>query len=304
MEKISVLIPTYNASRSVNYLLEKLNEQILPSNYQLEIIIMDSSSQDKTREFVRNKFPEVKLKTIKKENFGHGKTRNELQKISEGEFILFMTQDALPKNNKLILNLFNSFKDSKVAIAYARQIPYSNANQLEKFARNFNYPGDKIIKTKNNISELGIKTFFNSNVCSMYRTQEFLKAGGFEENLILNEDMVLASNLILKGYKVVYNSEAMVSHSHNYNLKQQFKRYFDIGMAFRQTSHLLKYASNEDEGKKMLITILNHLHNKRKYYLIPLILLEFVSKYSGYILGKNYKILPKYVRKKVSAYTN
>lgn len=213
-----------------------------------------------------------------------------------------MTQDAVPYNEYLLQNLVKSFQDPEVLIAYARQLPKEDAHPLEVFARNFNYPNKAIKKGKNTLDELGIKTFFNSNVCSMYKKELFDQYGGFPEKIILNEDMILASKVILDGKYVHYNNEAIVYHSHNYSLKQQFKRYFDIGMAFSDTSYLLKYASNEKEGMKMVKTQLRYLISEGKALTVPYAILESAVKLSSYKLGKKHSILPYKLKKSFSAY--
>ncbi|MCP8617499.1 glycosyltransferase family 2 protein [Salirhabdus salicampi] len=299
MHKVSVLIPTYNAHNYIIDLLSKLSNQEI-GNDELEIIIVDSSSKDDTVELVQNNFPNVQVFVIPNDQFDHGGTRNLLVSKASGDYLLFMTQDAIPYDNYLIQNLLSSFTDD-VLISYARQIPRESAKPTEQFARSFNYPDRGVIKDKSTIEELGIKNFFNSNVCSMYKREVF-DSYQFPEKIILNEDMILASETILDGYKVCYAHEARVYHSHNYTMLQQFKRYFDIGMAFKDTEYLLKYASNEKEGAKFVKQLLRYLFKKRYYYLIPVAVLETMAKYAGYLLGKNHKKLPVTVKRTLSAY--
>ncbi|WP_090640524.1 glycosyltransferase family 2 protein [Paenibacillus sp. UNC496MF] len=298
---ISVLIPTYNAGKDIFDLIQMLYRQNRNES-ELEIIIVDSSSRDNSLHTVRSHFPEVKIIIIDNRTFDHGGTRNKLASYARGEFLLFMTQDAIPKDEFLLEELVRPFQDKKVAVSFARQIPKEDASVLERFARGFNYPAHSRLKTKESIKELGIKTFFNSNVCSMYRAETFVKLGGFPENIILNEDMVFASKAILNGYAVSYTASAVVFHSHNYSLKQQFKRYFDIGMAFHQTSYLLQYASNEKEGFRMVFNQIKFLAGESKYFIIPRAVSEVVCKYVGYNLGKKHTILPLKLKRKYSAY--
>lgn len=299
--KVSVLIPTYNAEIYIEELISKLKSQVF-SGGNLEIIIVDSSSSDRTVGIVREKYPELKIIVIDNNKFDHGGTRNLLASLAAGDYLLFMTQDAIPYDNNLIENLLTPFQDNKVKIVYARQLPKSNANVLETFARNFNYPDIKLIKEKASIKTLGIKTFFNSNVCSMYAKELFGKGKGFPEKIILNEDMVLASKVILDNKKVVYQADAKVYHSHNYGIKQQFKRYFDIGMAFNQTKYLNELASNEKEGTKMVLNQINYLLKIKRAYLIPYAIFENIAKFIGYYLGKRNKYIPKHIKKRLSAY--
>lgn len=298
---ISVLIPTYNAEPYIRELLDRLLSQELPG-HDLEIIIVDSSSSDNTMEIVKQYYTDVRIYSIPNRTFDHGGTRNLMASKANGDYLLFMTQDAIPYDSFLLRNLIKPFEDNEVAISFARQIPKPDAKELECFARGFNYPEQSIIKNKQSLPTLGIKTFFNSNVCSMYRADLFREFGGFPEKIILNEDMILSSKMILQNYKVSYTASAKVYHSHNYDLTQQFKRYFDIGMAFHETSYLLKYASNEKEGIKMVKTQMIHLMKAKKPLLIPYAVAEAFSKWFGYQLGKRHEKLPLKLKKQYSAY--
>jgi rhamnosyltransferase len=302
--KVSILIPTFNAKKYIKQLLPRLIEQNLPENVTSEIIIIDSSSTDETKDIVISQYKDVKFITIPNKEFDHGGTRNKLAELSSGDYLLFMTQDAIPVNKDLISNLLSNFEDPEVKIAYARQIPNDDASGLERFARSFNYPNVRIIKDKNSIDKLGIKTFFNSNVCSMYSASLF-KGGefsGFPEKVILNEDMILSYQVIMAGYKVVYDNQAKVFHSHNYNLKQQFKRYFDIGMAFNQTSYILENVSNEKEGMRMVIQQQKYLLGQKLFGEAIYSYFEAGAKYIGYNLGKRHLLLNDKVKKRFSAY--
>lgn len=302
MKKVSVLIPTYNAGDEIRILLKKIYEQSMPMGMDLEVILIDSSSTDNTLEIVKNEFLEVKLVEIENKLFDHGGTRNKLARMATGDYLLYMTQDAIPVDNNLIMSLLEELEDSENVICFARQIPKEDASVLEKFARGFNYPDKKIVKKTAEIKTLGIKTFFCSNVCCMYKKTLFENPyNGFPEKVILNEDLILASKVILDGKNVIYNPKAKVFHSHNYNLKQQFKRYFDIGMAFESTSYLLQYVSNEKEGAKMVREQTKFLLKNNKSLLIYAFVENFV-KFIAYKLGKVHRIIPIPLKRKLSAY--
>ncbi|MGR5962657.1 glycosyltransferase [Bacillus paranthracis] len=302
-KKVSVLIPLYNAEVFIRDLMRKLEVQSLPKDVSMEIITVDSSSSDNTVAILNKEFPKVKCTVIKNKDFDHGGTRNLLMRQSDGDYLLYMTQDAIPVDNYLIANLLAQFEDENVKIATARQIPRENVSPLEKFARNFNYPAESKVKTKESIDELGIKTFFNSNVCSMYHRTLFREPfKGFPEKIILNEDMILAYETIMSGYKVVYEAEAKVFHSHDYSLKQQFKRYFDIGMAFDETSYILENVSNEKEGFKMIKHQRQYLLSGRHFRYMFYSAFENVAKFLGYKMGKKHHLFNDNIKRKFSAY--
>ncbi|WP_408912571.1 glycosyltransferase [Caldifermentibacillus hisashii] len=302
--KVSVLIPTYNAEQFIRPLLSKLENQKLPEGVAMEIILVDSSSTDRTKGIVKEQFPNVQFHTIPNKEFNHGGTRNMLADLATGEFLLYMTQDAIPFDDKLIMFLLENFQDENVLIACGRQIPKEDANPLEKYARSFNYPDKRIIKDKSKISELGIKTFFNSNVCSMYRATLFRgdEFHGFPNDVILNEDIILSYYVIMKGYKVIYDNRAIVYHSHNYSIKQQFKRNFDIGMAFNESEFMLQNVSNEKEGIKLVLGQLKYLIKNGYVTQVPRCIVESGMKFIGYNLGRRHHLFSEKTKRKLSAY--
>ncbi|WP_457786540.1 glycosyltransferase [Geobacillus sp. Geo 8.1] len=275
----------------IDQLIISLKKQHLNNEQMIEIIVVDSSSTDNTVKILREHHPEVIVKVIDKEMFNHGETRNYLASLASGQYLLFMTQDVIPYDHLLISKLIEPFKkDCKISVSYARQLPKPEANQLEIMYRYFNYPERSMIKDLNSIYQYGIKAFFNSNACSMYKREIFEKLGKFQKTNT-NEDMLFAFNAILNNYKVAYTADAKVYHSHNHTFKQKFKRYLEIGKFFGEHRYLLEYASNEKEGIKLIITQIKLLLSIGKFHLIPLVLLDSFIKLVAYRIGLKNKNL-------------
>src|SRR4030042_392670 len=291
---VSIIIPTLNAENYTYTLLSSLRKQLVPS----EIIIIDSSSSDNTVKIAESYG--VKTIIIKRENFDHGGTRNLAAKTSSGEIIVFLTQDAIPADAYFIENLIKPLKKSEIALSYGRQVPKEDANPLEKFARGFNYGGIPLIKEKDQICRLGIKTFFNTNVCCAVKKSAFEEVQGFPEKIIMNEDTVLAAKLILKGYKIAYIPEAKVIHSHNYTCGQQFKRYFDIGVSLNRQKWILELIKTEREGYEYIKEEIRFLWRERKWHWIPYAFGEAAAKYAGYRLALMEDKLPVVLKKSLS----
>ncbi len=283
---VTVIIPTLNAERYMHALMKLLRAQSIPC----EIVIVDSSSEDETRNIASSYG--ARVITIDRKLFDHGRTRNQGVKASTGDTLVFLTQDAVPADNRLLENLTRPLKDEEIALCYGRQVASSDASPLERFARAFNYPGKPLIKAKEDIEALGIKTFFSSNVCSAVRRGEFEAEGGFPDDTILNEDMIFASRVLMKGYKIAYEPSATVYHSHNYTLIGQFKRYFDIGVSLNRNRHILEMARSEGEGVKFLREQVAHLVREGMWRWIPYGFIEAVFKYSGYQMGLREDKLP------------
>lgn len=283
---ISVIIPTCDAEPYI----EKLCHSIVEQSVLCELIVIDSQSQDKTVEIAKK--TGANIIAIKRNDFNHGTTRNLAAASASGDVLVFLTQDALPVDRFLIEKLTGPLVKDGHAAAYGRHIARAGAIPTERFARLFNYPEAPVVKRKDLITELGIKTFFFSNVCSAVSRQVFDELGGFPKGVILNEDMYFGARLIEKGHSIAYVPEACVIHSHNYGFFTQFRRYFDIGVFFSQNRWLLEFASLQREGYRLVWAEFAYLLESRAIKWMPYAILEILAKQSGYNAGLHYRQIP------------
>nr|WP_297706493.1 glycosyltransferase [uncultured Butyrivibrio sp.] len=295
MRTVDVIIPTYKPDISLFRLIDDLEKQSLRPEH---IIIMNTEKEywdqliESSRENPQDKYDNIILQHVSKEEFDHGETRNKGVALSNAELFLMMTQDAFPKDKMLVSSLAKAF-DGDVAAAYARQYPRSDCNLAERYSRKFNYPNEAIRKTQADVNRLGIKTYFCSNVCAMYSREIYNVIGGFTHKTIFNEDMVYAGNACQKGYAICYVPEAGVIHSHNYSCAQQFHRNFDLGVSQTDHPEIFGGISSETEGKRMVGQTIQHFRHLGKSYLIPHYIIMCGCRWLGYKLGRNYKKLPK-----------
>ena len=298
MSTVDVIIPAYRPDIAFWRLIDGLEKQtVRPSR----IIIMNTEEEywnrlvSESGEDPSRRYDNIIVRHVSKRDFDHGDTRNQGVKLSESEYFLMMTQDAHPRDNLLIGNLLKVFDDD-VAAAYARQYPRSDCNLAERYSRKFNYPNEPMRKTQADIQRLGIKTYFCSNVCAMYRRDIFDKLGGFTQKTIFNEDMVYAGTACQKGYAICYVPEAGVIHSHNYTCLQQFHRNFDLGVSQAEHPEIFGAVKSESEGKKMVRQTVSHFRRIGKAYLIPHYIVMCGFRFIGYKLGRSYKKLPRPLR--------
>lgn len=284
---LTIVIPTCNAGRYFTELLDNLNKQSLKPS---QIIVIDSESVDNTPQIAKRRG--CKVIKISRKNFDHGTTRNlAISKVSS-EFVIFLTQDAVPANEHMNSELIRPMQaDSNIAICYGRQMPRPDAKPLERFARKFNYPARSILKTSEDIDTLGLKTFFCSNSCSAIRCSIFLELGGFMNNIIVNEDMRFAAKAIIHGYSVYYSAAAKVYHCHSYSLPQTFERYFNIGRFFADNKWILEHAALKTYSGQMLKAGIKTFSKKRMMHYILALLVEFTIKAIACKLGWYYQLL-------------
>lgn len=246
--KISVIIPTLNAEAMIDQLLTRLENQYRTPD---EIIVIDSSSDDKTVKRVQQ-HPDVKLLEIQRKDFNHGGSRDYALRKSSGDYVLFLTQDALPKDTYYIHDIIQPFRDEAVALVYGRQVPRSDARAAEKMVREYTYGEGSYVVTREDIPRMGIKAFRATDVCAAYRRSAYLEVGGFDNPVLTNEDMFIAARFLKANWKVVYEAEAEVIHSHNFTLMQQYKRNYIQGFEIEKHRAILGNVPLTGEGISMM----------------------------------------------------
>ncbi len=252
---ISVIIPTLNAEHEVEGLLAVLERQ---SVQPIEILVVDSASDDRTVELVQ-KHKRVRLLEIDRQAFNHGTTRDMALRKSSGDFVCFLTQDAVPVSGDYLKRLVAPMvEDPGIALVSGRQLPKADARRFEQLVREFNYPDSPSVRSKGDLDQFGIKTFFASDTCSAYRRSSYLECGGFD-HVNTNEDMLMAATFIASGMKVAYEPRAEVYHSHNLTPSQQFARNRAVGFFLETHADDLMQASEIGEGGRLVKAVSSQL---------------------------------------------
>ncbi len=288
---IDVVIPIYRPDDNLALLLSRLLEQTTaPAHiYLLQTIDREGEalypSQDQR----------ISVHPVKKEDFDHGATRHYGMTLAKQEYVLMMTQDAIPADRRLLEKLAQALDREETAIAYGRQLARPEDGILEKLARQHNYPDQDRIQALGDLERLGIKTYFCSDVCAMYKRKIYFEQGGFVHPAIFNEDMIMASRVIQAGYQVAYCAQARVIHSHSYTCRQQFSRNFDLGVSQRQYREVFEGISSEKEGAGFAASSLKYLIRRGHFWKGFYFAVQCAFKLAGYQLGKRYDRLPRRV---------
>lgn len=298
---VDVIIPVYRPEEDkLKGLIEKLNAQtVRPAHVYFMQTLVEGPEDQKVREMLETADHAV-ITNVKKQEFDHGGTRNQGAALSEAEYMLFMTQDAVPVDEYLIEHMVHAMREDRVATAYGRQLPDDKVGVIEHYTRQFNYPAESMTKSKEDLPRLGIKTYFCSNVCAMYRRSVYEEMGGFVLHTIFNEDMIMAAGVIQAGYEIAYVAEAAVVHAHKYTYRQQFTRNFDLAVSQRQYREIFDGVKSESEGMRLVKDTMKYLLSHGKWYLIPDLIFQSGFKFMGYRFGKKYDKLPRWLVKKCS----
>lgn len=296
----ALIIPTRNASDYLLKLLPALARQTLKPD---EFLVIDSHSTDDTVQLCKDAGATVRV--IQVDEFNHGGTRRWASELVTADILIYLTQDAIPATADSLKTLRDAVLASpQVGSAYGRQIPHLNAGLLGAHARNFNYPVTSKNKCLSDIPQLGIKTCFSSDSFSAYRKSTLDEVGGFPRNVIGSEDAYVASRMLLAGWTIRYEADAVVYHSHDYSLFAEFKRYFDIGVFYGREKWISQYfGSARGEGFRFIASELKMLLNNKAYQGILEMPIRTALKVLGYRLGKAERYLPLWLKRHISSFS-
>lgn len=225
---VSVVIPTKNAGEYIDELLDMLLNQ--KTEFTYEIIVVDSGSKDQTQECVKSKG--VELRVIDPKTFNHGNTRNEAIEHARGQYIAFLTQDALPENEKWLQSMVDPFfRIKNCAGVFGKHHPRPDCNPM--VARDIIghfvslYNNEETVNSlfgAESQMEIEQKRFF-SNVNSCLNREVWEKHPFPTTNYC--EDQMWAETVLKNGYSTVYSPKAAVFHSHSFPFLEMFRRYYD-----------------------------------------------------------------------------
>ena len=239
--KVSVCIPTYNGGDLLIRVIEKILAQRTP--WAFEVVVVDSSSKDGSFEKV-SRMPGVYARQIPQVEFGHGKTRNFAASLSKGEYIAFLTQDALPVDDNWLYNLVAVLEHfPRSAGAFGRHIAYPDASPFTKrdLATHFDgfskFPlavSQRTDQMKWEAKDVGWRQFLHfysdNNSCMKRTVWENVPYPDIE----FGEDQAWADAIINSGFEKVYAPGATVFHSHDFVPAEADKRSNEEATFFRK----------------------------------------------------------------------
>jgi len=206
--KVSVIIRTKNEEKYI----AKCITSLLQQDYgNIEILVVDSGSIDKTLEIVKK--GGIKLIEIKPEDFTYGYALNIGCKAAKGEYIALLSAHTIPIQENWLSVLMRNFTDYSIAGVYGKQIPKVNNIPEERDNKLF-FPDEVRSYRKNPM-------FHNAN--SIIRKNVW-KCIPFDEKLTGLEDIDWAKKATDMGYSIIYEPEAAVHHYHKENLGRIYER--------------------------------------------------------------------------------
>ena len=125
---LSIIIPMYNLEQYISYCLDSIVSQ---ANENVEIILIDDGSKDKTRKICDNYCKKYNyIKYLYQENAGVSVARNNGLKKAIGEYILFVDGDDWIINDS-IPQIINKIKNNREVDIIAGDFVKAKNNKIK-----------------------------------------------------------------------------------------------------------------------------------------------------------------------------
>jgi rhamnosyltransferase len=298
---ISVVIPVKDGGEDLRRCLDGIERQHVDES--VEVLVVDTASSDGSPELAR--FRGARVLEVDSTEFLHGATRNLAAQQARGDVLVFTTQDAYAPADDWLARLAGALAaDETLAGVYGRQVPHDEASPPERFFLDFLYGPEPRVQRAEGPKDLSLRTTLFSNVNSAIR-RDVWERFPFADDLFFAEDQDWARRVLLAGYSIAYEPQAVVRHSHVYTVGSALKRFFDTGASAERgflaggspssgalRRETLRYAREE----------LAWLARTGRRRWIPYTAVYELAKFVGLQLGARHRRLPLWAKRRLSFY--
>ncbi|GAB3940689.1 glycosyltransferase [Spirosoma harenae] len=218
--KCSIIIRAFNEGKHIGKLIDGIASQ--ETSHSIEIILVDSGSTDDTVQIAESKG--VLCVHIRPDEFSFGRALNIGCQRATGEILLFASAHVYPVYTSWIDKMLAPFADNKVALSYGRQI----GNKFSKFSEHQLFA--KWFPKASNYNQ-SIPFCNNANTAIRRTLWEQMP---YDESLTGLEDLHWAEAIQQQGYKIAYESDAVIVHVHEETPRKIYNRYYREAIAFKR----------------------------------------------------------------------
>jgi rhamnosyltransferase len=291
---ISIVIPVKDGGADLSLCLEAIGRQRVDD--EVEVVVVDSGSGDASAELARSHGALVH--EIPPLEFNHGATRNLGARLSGGETLVFLSQDAEPVGSDWLARLVAPLAvDDRVAGVYGRQLARPDAVPPERYFLDFLYGARRRVQAAARESELSMDTTLFSNANSALR-RSLWERHPFADDIIMSEDQDWSRRVLVEGWRIAYEPDAVVRHSHPYTIGAAFRRFFDSGVS-AERAYLAAAESNRALREAALRYVrgeLGWLARSGQARWIPYAAAYELAKLVGLQLGARHRNLPLWLK--------
>ncbi len=268
--KISVVIPVWNGREHLeknlpNLIKAKKNK----SNKIDEIILVDDGSSDDSATFIKKNYKDDVILITNNQNKGFSYTVNEGVRKSKGDLVCVLNQDVNPCPD-FLKGITKHFANNLVFAVSLNEQEYGPS--AGKFENGF------IIHEPQKKSKERVESFWASGGSAVFRKSTWQKLKGFDDEVYKPfywEDVDLSYRALKRGYKILWDPKAKVTHVHESSINEKNFRKAKLSLT-KERNHLLfnwKNITSANIMRKHLKGLANRLIRHPGYIKVVLLAL-------------------------------
>ena len=204
---VSVIIPVYNVE---NYLHECLNSVLVQTFFDIEIILVDDGSTDRTGEICDEyAFRDARISVVHKDNSGVASSRNVGVNIAKGEYILFVDGDDVVDDH-IVEILYDNLKKYDADISICGLSSFKGSYSGKK-------SGENNIIVMNNVEAVEsmlYQRYFDTGPVAKLIKSSIVKNNSFPDGKVF-EDLYTVYKFLNEADKVVFTPEVLYYYRQN-----------------------------------------------------------------------------------------
>lgn len=223
---VSIVVTTKNEEENIDRCLQSIKDQTYPN---IEIIVVDNGSNDKTKEISRNYTKKVYNKGPERSaqrNYG-------MIDKAKGEYVMFVDADMILEPH-LISQCVGTIQQTNVSALHITEVVIGNSffSKVRRFERSF-YNGSVIDGAR------------------FFRKDMFVKIGGFDTSMSGPEDWDIDKKLKQGGREIYLISNSYIYHNEgDFNLKSYLDKKAYYSKSFDKYKE--KWGADDEDVKKQL----------------------------------------------------
>ena len=275
MTDVTIVIPNYNG---IAYLEDCLRSVLSQTGVSMEVLVVDNGSTDGSQDYIREKFPEVRLLCLDR-NYGFCGAVNRGIRAAGSPYVILLNNDTQVCADFAFFLLEGIRADERRFSCAARMLQYQQRELLDNAGDFYCAFGWGIASGKGRRASeyaVGRKIFSSCAGAAIYRKELLERIGGFDEaHFAYLEDMDLSYRAGILGYYHWYEPRARVYHVGS---ATSGSRYNGFKVLYSAGNNVYLLYKNMPLAQLLLNS--------------PLLLLGFLVKYLFFVrkgLGKEYR---------------
>lgn len=241
-KRVSIAVPCRNEERYILNFLEGIKSQDYPLE-NLEVVIADGESEDKTREIIEGfakENPELKIKVVTNKKRITPAAYNVAVRNSTGDYIMTSGAHSQISSNYVsgCVKDLEDFSDAVCVGGSIETLPSGKTEAAKAIAISLSHPfgtGNAKFRTRT-----GGPVFVDTVYHGCYRREVFKKIGDYNEKLFRSQDLDLNLRIVKSGLKILLDPTLKIRYYPKSNFKDIALYHFRCGLWVPRAARITK----------------------------------------------------------------